>query len=59
MESKPISLLLVEDDEQALAAAFDLNVANYLSKPVNFDQLIVRHTRTVVESSCKRRDAIP
>lgn len=40
IRSTMIIVITSSDDELAWATAFELNVANYLSKPVNFDQLI-------------------
>ena len=40
LRSTMIIIITSSDDEQTRAAAFDLNVPNYLSKPVNFDHLI-------------------
>lgn len=40
LRSTMMIIITSSDDEQTRAAAFDLNVPNYLTKPVNFDQLI-------------------
>ena len=40
LRSTMIIIITSSDDEQTKAAAFDLNVPNYLTKPVDFDQLI-------------------
>ena len=40
LRSTMIIIITSSDDEQTRAAALDLNVPNYLTKPVNFDQLM-------------------